>query len=111
MSRFSPLPDPPYYAVIFTNQSSSDQAGYGEMADKMVALAEQQPGFIGVESTRDDTGLGITVSYWQDEDALLAWKAVAAHMLAQKVGKDRWYEHYALRVAKIERQYEGPEGR
>ena len=81
------------------------------MADKMVALAEQQPGFIGVESTRDDTGLGITVSYWQDEDALLAWKAVAAHMLAQKVGKDRWYEHYALRVAKVERQYEGPEGR
>jgi len=111
MSRFSPLPDPPYYAVIFTNQSSSDQSGYAGMASKMVKLAERQPGFIGVESTRDADGLGITVSYWSDEDALLGWKAVASHMLAQKMGKERWYDHYALRVAKVERQYEGPEWR
>ena len=111
MSRFSKLPDPPYYAVIFTNQASNDQAGYAEMSDKMVKLAQEQPGYIGVESTRDTDGLGITVSYWQDEEAVLGWKAVAGHMLAQKMGRERWYDHYALRVAKVERQYEGPEGR
>lgn len=111
MSRFAPLPDPPYYAVIFTAQRTDGDHGYGAMADKMGQLAATQPGYIGVESTRDAAGLGITVSYWQDEAAVLNWKAVAEHALAQKLGKERWYSHYTLRVAKVERAYDGPEGR
>lgn len=111
MSRFAPLPDPPYYAVIFTAQRTEGDLGYGAMADQMVKLAKDQPGYIGVETTRDETGLGITVSYWQDETSLLAWKDVAQHLLAQKLGKTRWYEHYTLRVAKVERAYDGPAGR
>lgn len=110
-SRFAPLPDPPYYAVIFTAQRNEGDEGYGSVADKMMELAAEQDGYIGVESTRDETGLGITVSYWRDEAAVQAWKDVAAHVLAQKLGKTRWYEHYSLRVAKVERAYEGPEGR
>ena len=81
------------------------------MADAMGNLAAQQPGFLGMESTRDAQGLGITVSYWRDEAALLNWKAVAQHALAQKLGKEKWYSHYTLRVAKVERHYDGPEGR
>lgn len=111
MSRFAPLPDPPYYAVIFTAQRSDGDHGYGAMADKMVKLAAEQPGYLGVESTRDEAGLGITVSYWRDEAALQNWKQVAAHLLAQKMGKERWYTHYTLRVARVERAYDGPEGR
>ena len=111
MTRFAPLPDPPYYAVIFTAQRTAVDEGYGAMADLMVELAAQQPGYIGVETTRDEKGLGITVSYWADEASLLAWKKVAKHALAQKLGKERWYEHYTLRVAKVERHYDGPDGR
>ena len=108
---FAPLPEPPYFAVIFTAQRRADDEGYEAMAGKMAALAAEQPGYLGVESTRDTEGLGITVSYWQDEASLRAWKDVAAHALAQELGKSRWYEHYTLRVAKVERAYEGPEGR
>ncbi|WP_372884887.1 antibiotic biosynthesis monooxygenase [Shimia sp.] len=111
MTRFAPLPDPPYYAVIFTAQRSDGDLGYDAMAAEMVTLAAQQPGYVGHESSRDDSGLGITVSYWQDEAALVAWKGVARHLLAQKLGKTRWYEHYTLRVARVERAYDGPEGR
>ena len=111
MSRFAPLPDPPYYAVIFTAQLSENTEGYGPMADKMLTMAAQQPGYLGVETTRDKPGLGITVSYWADEASLLAWKEAAEHALAQKLGKDRWYEYYTLRVAKVERHYDGPDGR
>ena len=77
----------------------------------MGTLAAEQPGYIGMESTRDADGLGITVSYWQDETALKNWKTVAQHALAQKLGKEKWYTHYTLRVARVERAYEGPEGR
>ncbi|MDR6264658.1 antibiotic biosynthesis monooxygenase [Roseobacter sp. N2S] len=111
MSRFAPLPDPPYYAVIFTAQRTGADAGYGAMADKMAGLAAQQPGYLGVETTRDEAGLGITVSYWADEAALKNWKQLSEHLLAQKLGRERWYDYYTLRVAKVERAYSGPEGR
>ncbi len=115
MSVFAPLPDPPYYAVIFTSILKSGQetatTDYDLMAEKMSALAAKQPGYIGVEHSRDAQGLGITVSYWQSEADVSAWKAEASHMLAQKLGQSRWYKHYTLRVAKVERAYFGPDGR
>ncbi len=111
MPDFAPLPKPPYYAVIFTAQLSDQTTGYGKMADRMSELAAQQTGYLGVESTRSETGLGITVSYWADEAALKNWKQIAEHAAAQKMGRERWYEHYTLRVAKVERHYDGPEGR
>lgn len=107
----APLFDLPCYAVIFASLHTDDVAGYGAMADTMEALAARQPGYLGHDSARSPGSVGITVSYWIDEAALVAWKAVAEHALAQKLGKDRWYRHYTLRVARVERQYQGPEGR
>lgn len=111
MTRFAPLPEPPYYSVIFTAQRTAEDQGYGRMAERMMELAAEQPGYIGVESTRDEGGLGITVSYWQDEASILAWKAQSEHSFGQKMGQEKWYSHYTLRVAKVERHYDGPEGR
>ena len=111
MTRFAPLPAPPYYAVIFTAQRTDEDQGYGRMADRMMELAAQQPGYIGVETTRDEDGLGITVSYWKDEASILAWKKQSEHAFGQKMGQEKWYSHYTLRVAKVERHYDGPEGR
>jgi len=110
-SRFANTPEPPYYAVIFTNQLSDNDVGYQSMGEKMFELALTQPGCLGVESTRDNAGVGITVSYWADEASISAWKAQSEHLAAQQAGIDRWYEHYELRVAKVERAYSGPEGR
>ena len=111
MSNFAPLPEPPYYAVIFTSQLGDDTDGYGEMAAKMAALAARQPGYIGAESSRDANGLGISVSYWRDAQSVAGWKAQIDHLGAQKLGKERWYSHYRLRVARVERAYGGPQGR
>lgn len=95
-------PSPPYYAVIFTSIRSEVDEGYADMAQRMVELAAQQPGFLGVESARDDA-LGITVSYWASLEAIDAWRRHAEHRVAQEKGRARWYDHYALRVAKVER--------
>ena len=99
-------PQPPYYAVIFTSRRTAGDHGYGKTADHMVELAAQQPGFLGIESVRDPaTGVGITVSYWRDEQSILQWKAVTEHRAAQEAGKNRWYEQYEVRVARVERAY------
>ena len=103
---FARTPEPPYYAVIFTSLRAADDDGaYARMAERMVAAAAQQPGYLGMESARGADGLGITVSYWDSAEAIAAWRANAEHLAAQALGKRSWYEHYEVRVAKVERAY------
>lgn len=97
-------PEPPYVAVIFSSQRTEGDQGYAAMAGRMVELARAQPGFLGVESARDAEGFGITVSYWKDEASVAAWKAHAEHAVAQRLGRDRWYGAFRLRVCRVERE-------
>lgn len=102
---FAHTPQPPYYAVIFTNQRTEGDDGYAETAERMVALARQQPGFLGVESVRSADGAGITVSYWSSEEAIAGWRQHAEHSLAREQGRKSWYAQFNVRVAKVERAY------
>jgi len=108
---FAKSPEPPYYAVIFTSQRTEGDDGYDGVADAMFELALKQPGCLGAEHAREVTGLGITVAYFTDETAIRSWKRNSEHLVAQRLGKARWYSHYKIRVAKVERSYSGPEGR
>jgi heme-degrading monooxygenase HmoA len=99
------LPEPPYYAVIFTSVRHEGDAGYAVMAARMHELAQAQPGFLGVESARGEDGLGITVSYWTNEAAIAAWRADAEHRVAQETGRRTWYAEYQVRIARVERAY------
>lgn len=99
-------PEPPYYAVIFTSKrSATDERAYGVVAQRMVDLGSRYEGFLGIESARGADGVGITVSYWRDEAAILAWKRDTEHQKAQRDGREAWYERYEVRVAKVERAY------
>ena len=100
---FAETPKPPYYAVIFSSQLTNDNAGYQSMAERMLVLAAQQPGFLGVESARED--MGITVSYWTSLEAIRAWKQHAEHRQAQQQGRDQWYQDFRVRIARVEREY------
>ena len=93
------------YAVIFTPSRIKGDNGYAEMADRMEALARQQPGFVSVESARTPGGTGITVSSWESLAAIRAWKQNAEHLLAQQQGKDIWYDDYRVRICRVEREY------
>jgi heme-degrading monooxygenase HmoA len=93
----------PYYAVIFTSIKSSFDEGYSAMANYMNTLAASQPGFIGIESAREE--IGITVSYWQTLEDIHQWKNHMEHQIAQKMGKSTWYESYTVRICKVERAY------
>lgn len=96
-------PEPPYYAVIFTAFASKYQEGYAQMVQHMHELASTEAGFLGMESAGES--FEITVSYWTDEASIQRWKSNTMHQKAQQLGKDRWYEAYHVRVAKVERAY------
>jgi heme-degrading monooxygenase HmoA len=105
---FAPTLKPPYYVVIFTSRRTPGDNGYGAMAERMGRLAAAQPGYLGFESVRNADGFGVTLSYWQSPEAVRAWKDHAEHLIAQETGLKRWYEHYEVRVARVERAYSGP---
>ena len=100
---FASTPLPPYFAVIFTSERTEGDNGYGEMAEAMVELASAQPGFLGIESARED--LGITVSYWESLESIAAWKRNLDHLVAQKRGRADWYQSYKVRISRVERDY------
>lgn len=103
---FANTPNPPYYAVIFTSQrTDNDAEGYHSMAEVMVELASKQPGFLGIESAREQSGIGLTVSYWDSLDAIRQWKENLSHKGAQEKGKKDWYSSYITRICKVERDY------
>lgn len=102
-SAIAATPSPPYYAVIFSSLRTDVDEGYHEMADQMVNLASQQPGYLGHESARD--GLGITVSYWDSLESIRNWKMVSEHLLAQRIGREKWYSSYKTRICRVERDY------
>ena len=107
MTEFATTPEPPYWAVIFTSHraDTSDPSadGYDDTAQRMLSLAAEQPGYLGVEHVRED--VGITVSYWADESSIAAWKRNADHQFAQYEGKTRWYDGFEMRIARVERAY------
>jgi heme-degrading monooxygenase HmoA len=103
MSRIAKTPEPPYYAVIFTSIRTVGDNGYGLMAERMVELAAQQPGFIGLESAREK--LGVTVSYWDSLEAIKQWKQQVEHREAQRLGRSDWYAAFQVRIARVERDY------
>ena len=104
-SAFADTPEPPYYAVIFSSQRTPGDNGYDAMAQRMVELAATQPGFLGIESVRDADGFGITVSYFDTLEHIADWKRHAEHREAQARGHREWYQHFELRIARVERAY------
>ena len=106
MNNFAQTPDPPYYAVIFSSQRNADDAeGYSKMSDRMFNLAAEQPGYLGVDTVYGEDGFGMTVSYWESLDAISNWRKIAEHKIAQKLGKEMWYDKYQIRVCLVEKDY------
>jgi heme-degrading monooxygenase HmoA len=94
---------PPYFAVIFTTTVTDDLEGYMETALRMEELAKEQKGYLGIESARNE--IGITVSYWQTQDDIIAWKNNVEHTEVRNIGREKWYQQYQLRICKVEREY------
>jgi heme-degrading monooxygenase HmoA len=103
MFMIAKTPPPPYYAVVFTSIRTEGDNGYGEAAEEMMKLAVTQPGFLGIESARND--IGITISYWESLEAIKNWKNNSEHLIVQQKGRDVFYSSYKTRICRVERDY------
>ncbi|GGB28827.1 hypothetical protein GCM10011380_18020 [Sphingomonas metalli] len=93
-------------AVIFRSQrNGTDPAGYAAAAAAMEVRAAAMPGYRGIESVRDAEGVGITISWWADEAAAIAWRDDPAHAAVRERGRALWYDRYEVTVAQVTRGY------
>ncbi|MGW5848032.1 antibiotic biosynthesis monooxygenase family protein [Streptomyces sp. NPDC055254] len=102
-----PVPafEPPYLMAVFSNVRTPDDSGYQETLALMNEIVAANPGFLGYESARTPGGLGITVAYFRDHEALTAWREDLRHQAAMEQGRADWYESYTLHVATVERSH------
>lgn len=94
--------EPPYYAVIFTSTRTDAEADYADTARRMLELAQANPGFLGIDSAREE--VGITVSYWKSLEAIKEWRQHPEHVDAQRRGRKEWYKVFTTRVCLVERE-------
>ena len=96
--------------VLFRSKLVEAPDGYAEMAEEMLGLAKTMPGFIDVKAFEAEDGERLTLVWWEDEETLSAWRTNARHLVAQRTGRERWYEYYKLEVAEVKRakQYTRP---
>ncbi len=92
--------------IFISQRTGGDDVGYAQASAAMVALAQGQPGYIGMDSVRDRCGLGITVSYWASDADAIAWRDHGQHAMIRDAGRDRWYSHYSLHVTEATRSYD-----
>nr|WP_315457553.1 antibiotic biosynthesis monooxygenase [uncultured Sphingorhabdus sp.] len=100
------LPEGTISVIFIAQRTDADVVGYAQAATMMEELAAQQDGYLTMDSARGSDGLGITVSYWTNEDAAKAWRDHPKHAAIRDDGRDRWYSHYSLHVAEVTRSYD-----
>jgi heme-degrading monooxygenase HmoA len=89
--------------VLFRSKLVDVPDGYNDMAEEMDALARTMPGFVDVKSVAAQDGERLTVVWWQDQETLHAWRENMRHRMAQRLGRERWYEYYKMDVAEVVR--------
>jgi heme-degrading monooxygenase HmoA len=95
-------------AVIFeVIPAAEGRQRYLDLAAELKPLLERMDGFISVEryQSLSDPGKLLSLSFWRDEQAVLAWRNLEMHRAAQAEGRAGVFAGYRLRVAAVLRDY------
>ena len=73
----------------------------------MSEMVREIPGFLDSDSLRDpETREGVTIAYFENEEAVKTWREVSEHQEAQQLGREKFYGEYRVRIARVEREYD-----
>lgn len=95
-------------AIIFEVEPHPDKASaYFDMAADLKPVLEEMEGFISVERFESlmQPGKYLSLSFWEDEEAVQRWRNVEKHRRAQTAGRNVMFDDYRLRVASVIRDY------
>jgi len=88
------------YAVIFKATTNKLDENYFSTAKRMRELAINEYGckeFTAVTEGSQE----IAISYWDSLEQIKAWKANSEHIVAQELGKSKWYSDYKVEIVEV----------
>jgi len=95
-------------AVIFEADAlPAAQDRYLHLAAQLKPLLADTPGFISIERFQSLSTAGkiLSLSWWEDEEAVADWKRNLMHQAAQKEGRESVFAFYRIRIARVLRDY------
>jgi heme-degrading monooxygenase HmoA len=95
-------------AVIFEVElHPACKQDYLDIAASLKPLLNEIDGFISIErfQSLSDPDKLLSLSFWRDEQAILQWRTLEAHRLAQQQGRASIFKDYRLRIADVSRDY------
>lgn len=100
------------FVVIFrSHRSNQDDDRYDEWSQRLSASVTEVDGYVSHISSRDpSTRAGVTIAYFQTEEAIRQWREFPDHLTAQQLGRDSFYLDYSIEVAEIIRTYSWAKG-
>ena len=83
------------------------QARYLALAAALKPRLAQLDGFIEIERFQSLSAEGkvLSLSWWRDEEAVLAWKQDLQHQMAQREGRRELFACYRIRIVSLQREY------
>lgn len=101
------LPDWPVHVVIFRSKRRVDNEDlYAEWSQRMEERVRGIEGYIDHVEFRDpETREGVTLAYFDSEEAIARWREDAEHRQSQELGRTHFHEGYTLEVAEVQRRY------
>jgi len=93
--------------IVLFRSKLTDQAGddYKVMAEEMLSRAEAMPGFVDFKSFAAPDGERISVIHWESQEMMRGWSDDVRHIVAQRTGREKWYEYFRVEVAEVARSY------
>ena len=80
---------------------------FEEVLAEMQERIKRYDGFLGEEPCRSlrDDGTFVTIFYFRDRESIKAWRDDPKHARIQKLGREKLFAWYKIRIAEIEREY------
>jgi heme-degrading monooxygenase HmoA len=93
--------------VVFTITPRADVPveEYEATSAKMVELVSAMPGFLGMDYGESE-GRELLIARFESHEALRIWREQPDHVLAQQLGRERFFAHYRIEVCELVRSYE-----
>ncbi|MFT4573434.1 MAG: ribosomal-protein-alanine N-acetyltransferase [Marinomonas primoryensis] len=99
MTVFSSPNTLPYYAVLLSSKLLLNDLTYRLMAEKILELAKDQPGYLCAEYGAGE--MDFLMTYWETRGAAEAWLNHDVQRRTLSIGERFWYEEYSLKLFKV----------
>lgn len=92
--------------VIFRSRlKEAPTADYAAMAQELLQRAQGMAGFVDFKSFTADDGENVSIIHWESQETLRLWTDDLRHAVAQRLGRESWYQFFSVEVAEVARSY------